>query len=102
MYSLANFSPLLPLCKLMMVTKLSFKGSALGEREVGDEYLSKNSFTPFLKFSMQNSTSSYSFPGARKITWASGLILCLALNLFLIPSTPLSMSEAKYLLLVNK
>jgi hypothetical protein len=49
-----------------MVTNLS-RGRAFGEREVGAEYFSKNSFTPFLRFSIQNSASAFSFPGAMKI-----------------------------------
>jgi hypothetical protein len=44
------------------------RGGALGEREVGDEYFSKNSLTPLLTFSIQNSTSLISFPGATKMT----------------------------------
>jgi hypothetical protein len=48
---------------------------ALGESELGDEYFSKNSFIPLLAFSIQNSTSFGSFPGAKKITVPSCGIL---------------------------
>jgi len=65
--SRTNFSPSLPECKLITVTKLS-KGLALALKEVGAEYFSKNSLTPLLAFSVENSASFYSFPGAKKIT----------------------------------
>jgi hypothetical protein len=60
----------------MIVTKFPSNGRAFGEREVGAEYLSKNSFTPFLRFSIQNSASDLSLPGAMKTTWAFGSMLC--------------------------
>jgi hypothetical protein len=50
------------------------RGGALGESEVGDEYLSKNSLIPLLTFSILNWVSLASFPGATNITVASGEI----------------------------
>jgi len=38
---------------------------AFGDRDVGAEYLSKNSLTPLRTESMQNSASFTSFPGAK-------------------------------------
>jgi len=51
----------------MTVTKLS-NGRAFALREVGAEYFKRNSLIPLRAFSVENSASAYSLPGARKIT----------------------------------
>jgi hypothetical protein len=61
--SLIYFSPSLPLCKLITVTKLS-NGRALALNEVGAEYFSKNSLIPLRTVSDVNSASFFSLPGA--------------------------------------
>ena len=61
--SLIYCSPAEPACVLITVAKLS-RGRALGEREVGAEYLSRNSRMPFLVASAVNSASLSSLPGA--------------------------------------
>lgn len=53
---------------------------AFGDKDVGEEYLSINSLTPFLMFSIQNSVSFISFPGATNITVASSGMLCFFLK----------------------
>jgi hypothetical protein len=58
-----NFSPSLPLCRLITVTKL-LRGRAFGESDVGAEYFSKNSFTPLRTVSAVNTASFFSLPGA--------------------------------------
>jgi hypothetical protein len=49
------------------VTKFS-SGRAFALSDVGAEYLSKNSLIPRRAFSVENSASDYSLPGAKKIT----------------------------------
>lgn len=42
-------------------------GFALADRDVGAEYFNKNSLIPLRAASMENSASTLSFPGAKKI-----------------------------------
>lgn len=69
MYSRTYFSPSLPEWRLITVAKFD-RGKAFEERDVGAEYFKRNSLTPLRTFSHENSASTFSLPGAKKMTVA--------------------------------
>jgi len=66
-YSRTYFSPSLPEWRLITVTK-SDRGNAFDEREVGAEYFRRNSLIPLRALSHENSASTFSLPGEKKMT----------------------------------
>jgi len=63
---------------------------ARGDNELGAEYLSKNSFTPFLIYSYVNNTSFSVFPGFTKIRQSSSSIPLAVLNRLQVHKTDFS------------
>ncbi len=63
---------------------------ATGERDVGEEYFRRNSFTPFLTCSKQNKTSFEVLPGLKKIIVSSSSYFFEALYQFQVLRTDFS------------
>lgn len=73
----------------MMVQKVEMS-FATGDKEVGEEYLSKNSLTPLRICSKVNNTSFSVFPGFTKIKQSSSSIPLADLNRFHVLKTAFS------------